>query len=237
MAGGARAGLLGLLLAIALLALLALPVLGYAADQQVPLAADLQRGIVVWSGSVFVGKTGTVNNRALCTFVGPDDTSRVKSWGEAYVAVRITNINSYRGTPTPISVTVYVGLMSEANKIYSSDYTASRLGIVEIPLPRWVVESLPNEGWRLCIYVPDWDPSVEPYGVTISQIILAPPKRALADNNQQAQQPVAVAAEEMRGRVGGLDSRTVVAAAAGAGVALLMVVVYQAARGGGRRGR
>lgn len=210
------------------LAALVLPTLVLAQTTTIekrPLQADVQRGIVVWTGNRALFKSAAQASVWLTTYVGPDDVQVMKRWRAVYVVIRITSVNYYGQAAPSIRLVIFAPTMG-GNVIWSSDWiTVSNPGIYEVPIPSYVLQQLDN-GFRLGIqlwpFANTGQNAVDHfYGVNIAQVVLAPPRNV--DANAASRLPLAA--------VNGFGVTTALLIII---AALLITLIILVARGGRR---
>ena len=217
-------------LVFSILLLLAIPLVA-SAEQQV-LRADLEHGIVVWSG--FAVLQNDHNNKETWLFVplGSDDVARIKQWhSSVYVVVRVVNVDYYVNHAPLLNIHFYRSFMqSQGDEIWVSQWQqVTGPGTVSFVVPEWVIDSLPSGGARLGIQLyPYWDTGDTAqdhhYHVRVAQVIIAPPQGVVHDQPQSQPHGQVV---ETSAR---LSDGARLAIAAGAGFALALLVFIAARR-------
>lgn len=182
----------GIGLVFAILSLIAFSMPAFA--DQAMLQADIDNGIVVWTGNKVIYKNNQPTwDNLLRIYVGPDDVQRLKQWGSGYVVIRVMAVDPYFARSPLIRIHIYSGEPSAGNELYVGDWVdVPGPGTVEIPIPSWVIQNLPNDGIRIVIELfGGWDTvnqSDHRYAIRVTQVILAPPSGSSAEQNEQQEQ-------------------------------------------------
>jgi len=215
---------------VAVLVLLLPLALSIIADaEQVPLAADIDRGIVVWDTVMAIYRQGTgPHTPCLNAIIGSDDARTVLAWGDdndnVYVVIYVQNIDPYGNAPPSVQVIVGYPTIATGSVLYSSDYISiPRPGVYEVALPILPIKkSIELHGsFKLAVCLANYNTNVAagaPDGkvaVVIDRVILAPPPQGVA------KKPSSVAQEQpMRAQSPG---DVLLYATGGAGAVALLV--------------
>ena len=222
-------------LAPILLVAIMLPVLGALASAEQPLAADIQRGVVVLDTTITLYKRGTAPSQ-LCQpiLIGRDDVQRILGWGTdtVYAVIYVTGLDPYAGVAPQLTLSITTMSTSLGNTMWLSPSIAvQKQGVYEIPVPvdkiRRAAEATGSV--KLVICIPNWNTDTANgapdnyYAVVIDKIVLAPPQGAIHDKPQAT--PVTVRPESA-----GLGSSRALLLGAGAVAVAIIVAVFVARR-------